>query len=380
MARRQPPRRFRRSPHLVMYWRGRWFFVHNYATGRVATLPAAAAPVLQFFDGWSTAAAYATNAGVSTTAAQTAISQLLANEFLHSSTRRPSPNEEAMTRWDRWNPAAGFFHDATRDVRFVDPIEGGRALRQKARTVPPPPPIKRYPRARTYDLPRVETSGEFPQVLLTRRTWRQFGKRPLPLASLAALLGYTGGVHKWARTGSDERMPLKTSPSGGARHPIELYVWARRVAGLPAGLYHYGSDRHQLERIRSPRARVGIERYLPSQPWYDGAAAIIFFSAVYERYLWKYTSARAYRATLIEAGHQCQTFCLAATWLGLAPFCTMALADSNIEHDLGLDGIAESVLYAAGVGVRPSGADVQSMPAGSPPMRVQANRRVFKPC
>ena len=134
------------------------------------------------------------------------------------------------------------------------------------------------------------------------------------------------------------------------------------------------------EPLVRKRARVGIERYLPSQPWYDGAAAIIFFSAVYERYLWKYTSARAYRATLIEAGHQCQTFCLAATWLGLAPFCTMALADSNIEHDLGLDGIAESVLYAAGVGVRPSGADVQSMPAGSPPMRVQANRRVFKPC
>ena len=42
-----------------------------------------------------------------------------------------------------------------------------------------------------------------------------------------------------------------------------------------------------------------------------------------------------------------------ATWLGLAPFETMALADSRIERDLGIDGVSESVLYAAGVGTRP---------------------------
>src|SRR5260221_10115686 len=48
----------------------------------------------------------------------------------------------------------------------------------------------------------------------------------------------------------------------------------------------------------------------------------------------------------------CQTFCLVATWLGLAPFCTAALVDPEIEADLGVDGSSEFVLYAAGVGVR----------------------------
>ena len=48
---------------------------------------------------------------------------------------------------------------------------------------------------------------------------------------------------------------------------------------------------------------------------------------------------------------------LAATWLGLAPFCSMALADSRIERDLGVDGVTESVVYAAGVGARPPGVD-----------------------
>jgi len=84
-------------------------------------------------------------------------------------------------------------------------------------------------------------------------------------------------------------------------------------------------------------------------------------TAVFPRVQWRYSFPRAYRVVLAEAGHVCQTFCLTATWLGLAPFCSMALADSRIENDLGIDGVTESVLYAAGVGTRPrirSGVDV----------------------
>jgi hypothetical protein len=54
---------------------------------------------------------------------------------------------------------------------------------------------------------------------------------------------------------------------------------------------------------------------------------------------------------LLDAGHLGQTFCLTATRLGLAPFCTAALKDTLIERDLGIDGIAESVLYVTGIGM-----------------------------
>ena len=82
---------------------------------------------------------------------------------------------------------------------------------------------------------------------------------------------------------------------------------------------------------------------------------MVFFTSIFARILWRYPYARAYRAALIESGHVCQTFLLAATSLGLAPFSVMALADSVIERDLGIDGIRESVLYAAGVGRPPRG-------------------------
>ena len=91
---------------------------------------------------------------------------------------------------------------------------------------------------------------------------------------------------------------------------------------------------------------------------------------MFERLLWRYAYARAYRAALIECGHVCQTFCLTATKLGLAPFSVMALADTQIEKDLGIDGIKEAVLYAAGVGRPPRGSRWAARPSGpNPPTR-----------
>ncbi len=139
-------------------------------------------------------------------------------------------------------------------------------------------------------------------------------------------------------------------------HPIEVYVAAFNVAGLARGLYHYDAARHALARVGPIRSKLRADHYLPSQPWYRGAAAMFLMTAVVGRELWKYDSPRAYRAMLIDAGHLCQTCCLMATALGLAPFCSMALADSVIERDLGVDGVSEIALYAAGVGTRPRGA------------------------
>ena len=74
-------------------------------------------------------------------------------------------------------------------------------------------------------------------------------------------------------------------------------------------------------------------------------------------------------AALIEAGHVCQTFCLAAAALKLAPFSLMGLADALIERDLGIDGITETVLYAAGVGRPPAGTSWAPRPRGTLPVR-----------
>lgn len=138
-------------------------------------------------------------------------------------------------------------------------------------------------------------------------------------------------------------------------------------------MYHYASDRQQLEQIRHGVRARRLEQYLPEQDWFQKSAALILFSAVFQRTLWRYNYSRAYRAVLIEAGHLCQTFCLTATWLGLAPFCSVALGDKAIEQDLGLDGISESVLYAAGVGSRDAAGGLPMVPDGERAPRLIPN-------
>jgi SagB-type dehydrogenase family enzyme len=134
-------------------------------------------------------------------------------------------------------------------------------------------------------------------------------------------------------------------------------------------VYHYCARRHALARLRAGATAAQIRSYLPHSGYFAGASALALFTAVFKRQLWRYPYSRAYRAALIEAGHVCQMFCLTSTALALAPFSVMALADSLIERDLGIDGITETVLYAAGVGRPPRNTSWAPRPRGTLPVR-----------
>jgi SagB-type dehydrogenase family enzyme len=306
------------------------------------------------------------------------VDRLVRAGILYRSDREQPAAEHLMTQLAPWNPEAGFFHTATKDVRFLGPMLAGRFTdgstgsngngRSKA-----PPSVKRYRGTPSIALPKPPRSGQFPEVLLARRTWRRFKTEALALDDLSLLLDLTAGIQHWMQDASGHRSPLKTSPSGGARHPINVYVLALRIDGLRRGLYHYAADRHRLDRLRNGVHRDGVVRYLPEQYWYGDAAALVLFAASFDRQMYRYRYSRAYRASLIEAGHLCQTFCLTATWRGLAPFCSIALADSIIERDLGLDGIRESVLYAAGVGIPDGGSEAAYAPRDITPAPIRSN-------
>ncbi len=255
-----------------------------------------------------------------------------------------------------WHPLAAMYHFATKDAEWVAPAERPRyeaALVRKAQSTPPPAVFKRT-KGRAYPLPVDRKHGEFRDVLLARRTWRGFGRGPLALEDLGTLLDLTFGVQMTGHAGKGVTAVFKTSPSGGARHPVEAYVLAVRVKDLPRGLYHHSPRSRALHLVRRGASPATVSSYLSGQWWFSGASVLVLMTAVLPRLWWRYEHPRAYRAVLLEAGHVCQTFCLAATWLGLAPFCTMALDDSRIERDLGIDGVDEVLVYAAGAGTRPA--------------------------
>ena len=348
--------RLRRSPWIVSYWDESGLVCHNYLNHERFTAAPIITTVLDFFNDWKPLSELILHlpqfspASLGRTIRQLVASSLLEVEGF------VDPKSAAMEAWKQWSPAAPFFHFATKDVKYRTELElSDYALRKYVRDNPQPCFFKRCSHEKRIDVPRVKPSGdsEFLKVLFSRRSWREFAPKKLRRDHLAQLLNLTWGVQKYMRIKFLGLLPLKTSPSAGARHPTEVYVLALRVQGLARGIYHYCSDTHQLERVAKAPSKQKLIRYLGGQWWYGEAAAVFVMTAVFPRNMWKYAYARSYRAVLLDAGHLCQTLCLTATWLGLAPFCTAAVADSLIERDLGIDGITESVVYVAGVGIRP---------------------------
>jgi len=343
----------RRSPYLVFYWEGRSLFIQNYLThAKVAANPLVLR-LLDLFDRPHSASdLVAEMASKPKEATLQAINNLKRYTLLESFNSLARARERAMRPWNRWGVEARFFHLATKDVNFIRPEDAKSYDEARKSDSRAPSAFKRYPRAERIELPPAQwnLSAKFTDVLKARRTERNFDGRSVTLKEVSTLLGLTWGVSKWVNSSTFGPIGLRTSPSGGARYPIEVYVCVHNVRGLTQGLYHYSRDRHQLHVLHLGRVKNRAEAFCAGQWWTRYAGALFIMTGLFERTMWLYGFSRALRNIYLEAGHLCQTFCLTATALNLAPFCTAALADSLIEQEIGLDGIRESALYVAAAG------------------------------
>jgi SagB-type dehydrogenase family enzyme len=339
---------------LFVYWRDGRLLFHNFARRVTIAGKPITCELLALFSEWRTSQE-AVNCfpDYSPKSLRSALSLLVKYGLL---LRKGSPeaklDNQIAKEWSTWLPQ-GSFHFSTKDALYLDRSNWSLArLKAVMPKTPPPKIFKTLKGAKKTRLPpRGFPDSEFIRVLMARKTHREFSKKELTLESVSQLLSLVWGVTDYLHSPRFGKLIHKTSPSGGARHPGEVYLMALRVKGLKAGLYHYHPAQHHLERISETATREKAWRYCARQHYARNAAALFIMTAVFERTMWKYHQARAYRVVLLDAGHLCQTFCLVATWLGLAPFCTAALKDTLIERDLGIDGIGESVLYVAGVGL-----------------------------
>ncbi len=270
------------------------------------------------------------------------------------------PQREGRRRSSRiraWkeNLASARYHLASRDIPYVtSPAAVDRFLQARLAAERPPPRFKRYRGKKGRRLLEASSPtwpAPLEQVLAARRTVREFDREPVRLSDLAAVVRGTWGRSGWLDAGEFGRLLLKTSPSAGGLHPIECYVLAWNVSGLPAGLYHYDVASDELRRLRSGDLRAAAVRAASGQRWVGHAAFLCVMTAVFERTLWKYEIESAYRVLWLDAGHLAQTFCLLATARGLGPFTTAAIQDTFLEKLIGLDGVKEFPVYLCGAGL-----------------------------
>lgn len=212
--------------------------------------------------------------------------------------------------------------------------------------------VKRHPSRPFLPLPPPELGRALlADAIAQRRSRRSFAETQLPLSALATVLHAAyGPTARFTDTGQS----LRTVPSGGALYPLELYLAAHEVESLDAALYHYDPLRHGLELLRG-FDRAETAALTPYEELVAPSAAVLLVTGMFWRSRFKYGN-RAYRFTLLEAGHLGQNVLLAAEALGLATVPLGGFYDRRVDAFLGIDGLAEAALYLFPLG-RPARCD-----------------------
>jgi nitroreductase len=167
---------------------------------------------------------------------------------------------------------------------------------------------------------------------------------PLDVGSLSAILSLSARVTRRTRHADGTFSYFRAASSAGNRHPLEVYVCARRIGGLADGIWHYEPRRHSLTMVGPP-------------PRGDAPALVI--SGVPWRSCWKYAE-RGYRYLGWDCGTLAAQAVLAARSRGLDARLETAFQDRELSL---LTGVAERdelplviIPLAAGVpAVVPSG-------------------------
>jgi len=194
--------------------------------------------------------------------------------------------------------------------------------------------------------PRLNLGPNFWQVLLKRRSIREYSDSPLPLEKLSNLLWATQGI-----TDQPFSSWYRTAPSAGALHPVDTYLVVNRVEGLGAGIYFLHVQDFSLERKSQGDFSRQITQAALDQDIAREAAVVFIWVAVIPRSRQKYRQ-RAYRYIYLDCGHIGQNLYLAATAMGLGCCGIAAFFDDEVNDLVGVDGQEETAIYLATVGKR----------------------------
>lgn len=213
-------------------------------------------------------------------------------------------------------------------------------------------PYKTYPFQPR--VPLVEDLGptgtSFDEAVLQRRSIRVFTGEKLSLEEISRILYFGYGITNKAPllTDQDKFIMLRAAASAGALYPLEFYPLILN-AEIEAGLYHFNIKSFCLELLKAGDFREQVPNLFQGQQGIEQASMIILISGIMKRTTVKYGN-RGYRFVLLDAGHAAQNIYLTAAAIDLGCYTIGGFSDRELEDLLGIDGVNESILYAAAIG------------------------------
>ncbi len=185
-------------------------------------------------------------------------------------------------------------------------------------------------------------------------------QQALTVGNVGCPLQLSLGLSAW-KSFNGNRWALRCNPSSGNLHPTEGYLICPDLPGLPAGVHHYRSDQHGLER----RA---------SAPFAWSGGVLLALTGIHWREAWKY-GMRAFRYCQHDCGHALAALSYAAALLGWPARLLADWGDDEIAALTGLDRAADfpaiepeaaEALLWIGPGEPPTAAPVLSSLSGAP--------------
>jgi SagB-type dehydrogenase family enzyme len=173
-------------------------------------------------------------------------------------------------------------------------------------------------------------------------------ERTPDLVTLSRILYLSAGITKRKRHAGGEIL-FRAYPNTGALHHIDLYLVAGELAGLSAGVYHFGPHDFALRRLREGDYRAALVEASGQSPDLVHAPVIIASASTYWRNAWKY-QARAYRHCFWDGGTLHANLLAAAGSAQLEPRLVLGFADRTVERLLGLDSEREGVIALVAIG------------------------------
>lgn len=185
------------------------------------------------------------------------------------------------------------------------------------------------------------------EAINRRKSHRRYTTEGLSLEELSFLLWAAQGVQEITKKKDATR---RTVPSGGSRHPFELYLAVNRVQGLEAGIYRYLPLDHKLCFLRpDPELKSKLSRACRKQAFVGKGAVVFIWTTIPYRAEWRY-SIVAHKLIALDAGHSCQNLYLAGTAVGAGVCAIGAYNQKELDALLKVDGKEEFTIYAGVVG------------------------------
>src|SRR4051812_34414073 len=196
-----------------------------------------------------------------------------------------------------------------------------------------PAPYKAYPEGPPrLTLPRDLRPGAVPATAALAGA-RGAGGAAVDAGALARLLFLAAGVVRVAdRNG--RRLLLRAAGSAGGRFPLEVYVAARGVDGVPDGVHWYDPEAHALVAIGPPAAAGQTTIVVTGVPWRTG---------------WRYAE-RGFRHLYWDAGTMLAQLLAAAASAGLEARLRTTFPDAPVTRLVGADGVHEFPLAIVTLG------------------------------